>query len=102
MNKKIGFWHWLILSPIRIAKWILGIGKEKMNGDIIDRVGVIAIVYEILALFCIELWLVWSGNIYDTALTMYLILGVGIAPPVLTLVVLFIYLKYLEEMKDAK
>ena len=102
MNKKIGFWHWLILSPIRIAKWILGISKEKMNGDIIDRVGVIGIVYEILACFFIEIWLVCSGNIYDTALTICLIFGVCVAPPVLALVALFLYLRYLEDMKDAK
>ena len=102
MNKKIGFWHWLILSPIRIAKWILGIGKEKMNDNIVNRTGVVGVIYEILAGVVVINWLVWSGNIYDTAFVVKTVFGVCMVPPILTLVVIILYQTYLEDMKDAK
>jgi len=49
MNKKIGFWHWLFIQPIRIILWILGAGKEASKGSLIQRTGLFMILWMVLS-----------------------------------------------------
>ena len=102
MNKKIGFWQWFFLLPMRIFKWIFGIGKkgkENLKGnDIIERYGTLAIIYELCAGFFLFFWFSF-GNSINTSSAVPFSLLVMFGPTFLIFGSAIIYDTYLEETK---
>jgi len=99
MTKKMGFWLWLVLLPIRLVLWILGVGKEATKGRIVDRAGVACMSYMIIS-FPILLIYDYLTNLSLTNYSIFLIMTIVGIPGFIIMLSGMLYQMYLEEQNE--